>query len=400
MKKETVAAMTDDGMELARGNENCILRYCPLHAGTSSAPIRGHAMKVDWTCVNGNEDSSVLFVDAKGKGGFSPSGGRDSAWRIVEAGSVRPYAPETDIVLDPFHVASALAGAGKPGSLAAAAEILPLAERFINERFDPDYLDLTIGRRPTLSEYPFLADNPERAVGITAFPFLLPYLVAGLSKSDTSPLRDLVDSIDAGSWSLLEDVSEFFGVDIESVRSMHGLPAWLPTSFWYAVSAAETDPATSARVLSLLKPGERLDSFKEWAAFTDTIVWVELTMWGSGDFPERRAEPKVVAAIWKMRKNANPIVLPSQYDIFWKRDFSQATDEAFPRYGHGYLGTLQGAPKILSAGAWSLLAMLCMTDPVDLKYLYSTDRESVRDVFEYACEAFGLLPILTTGAKK
>lgn len=342
MKMEIVAAMTDHGMELVRGNDCGVLRYCLLHAGTSSAPIRGHALKVDWTCEDGKENSSFLFVDAKGKGVFSPSGGRDTAWRIVETGLVRPYAPESDIILDPFHAASALSGAGKPGALAAATAILPVAECFIRERFDPDYLDLPIGRRPTLSEYPFLADNPERAVGITALPFLLPYLAAGMSKSDMSPVRDLVDSMDAGSWSLLEDVSEHFGVGIDSVRSMHGLPAWLPTSFLHAVSAAETDPATYARALSLLCPGERPELSKEWAEFSELIAWVELTMWDSGDFPERRAVPEAVAAIWKMRKNAKPLVLPSQYDIFWKRDFTRATDEAFPGCGHGYVGTLQG----------------------------------------------------------
>lgn len=397
MKKGIEAAMTDDGMEVARGKDRGVLRYCRLVAGTSVRPIRGHVLKADWTFADGKEDSSFLFVDGEGKGVFSPTGGRDSAWRIVEAGAARPYAQETDILLDPFHVASALAGGGRPGSQAAAAAILPVAERFIRERFDQDYLDLPIGRPATLSEYPFLADNPERAVGVTAFPFLLPYLVSGLAKSDPSPLRGLVDSIDAGSWSLLEDVSELFGVDVESVRSMHGLPAWLPTSFSHAVSAAETDPATYARTLSLLEPGERPDSGKEWADFSKLIEWVELTMWDSGDFPDRRAVPEAAAAIWETRKDAKPILLPAQYDIFWKRDFSRATDEAFSGYGHGYAGTLQGKTKVMRAGAWSWLAMLCSTDPDDLRYPYSTDRESVRDVFGYATELFGLRP---QGAQK
>ena len=187
MKKKTEAAFTDDGMKVKRGADVGIVRCCPLSVAKDGEGFRrGHVLEVKWKCADGKEELSFLFVGRDGKSVFSPSGSRDYVWRIQEAEMKSPYS-EFDPVLDGWRLASALVGVGKRGWDDAAAEILPVAQRFIEERFDFEYLDLPIGRKPTLSEYAFLSGNPERAVGVTAFPFLLPYLVSRLAQPDPQP---------------------------------------------------------------------------------------------------------------------------------------------------------------------------------------------------------------------
>lgn len=388
MKTKTEAAFSDAGMDVVRGKTKGKFRCLPVSMRSGERSLRGHALEAVWRTAAGKEDSAFFFLDGSGRGVLSPSGGMDWLWRIDEALAKKPYS-ECDPVIDGWRIASALAGPGETGWDSAAAAMLPVVEKFIERRFDLDYLELPIGRKMTASEYAFLRGNPERAVGLTAFPFLLPYLVSGLAKPDPSPAAKIVASIDAGSWSLIEVLSEAFGTDVESVRAMHSLPAWLPTCYAHAVGAAETSPDCYARAISRLEPSERPGE-GEWDEFEKLIAWLELTMWDSFDYPDRRAIPEAAAAIWRRRKNAEPLALPHHVDLEWKGRFARLADQLYRGRGDGYEGTLQGKPKVLAAGAWTLLTLLVTTDPIDLRYPYSDDPGSVRDVFEYATELFEL----------
>lgn len=387
MKTNSEAAHTDAGMEIVRGRAKGTFRCFRLTVSGGGRAVRGHALEAVW---NGGTESAFFFLDDSGRAVLSPSGGKGRLQRIDGALAKKPYS-ECDPTIDGWRIASALAGPGEPGWDSAAAAMLPTVEQFIERRFDQDYLELPLGRKPTASEYAFLQGNPERAVAVTAFPFLLPYLVSGLAKPDPSPAEKIVASIDAGSWSLLETVSETFGTDVEPVRAMHTLPAWLPTCYAHAVGAAETSPECYARALSRLEPRERPEK-GEWEEFGRLVAWLELTMWDSFDYPERRAVPEAAAAMWKRRKNAESLLLPHHTDLEWKTGFSRTADVLFRGRGKGYEGILQGKPKVLSAGAWSILTLLVTTDPYDLRYAYSDDPGSVRDVFGYATELFGLRP--------
>lgn len=398
MNKKTERAFGDFGMEITRGEDMGCLRCGPLMLSNNGRTIRGHVLEVRWALAGGKYDSAFFFLDESGKGTLSPSGGIDRLWRIDQAMDKKPYS-EADPIIDAWRIASALAGVGTNGWADAAAEILPVAERFVESRFDPEYLNLPVGRKLTASEYAFVVGKPERAVGITAFPFLLPYLVSGLAKPDPSSAAKIVESIDAGSWSLIEAVSAEFGTDVESVRAMHSLPAWLPTCYAHAVGAAETAPDCYARAIFRLEPSERPGE-GEWDEFGKLIAWLELTMWDSFDFPDRRAIPEAAAAIWRRRKGAGPMTLPHRIDLEWKGRFARLADQLYRGKGMGYEGTLQGKPKVLAAGAWTLLTLLVTTDPIDLRYPYSDDPGSVRDVFEYATELFDLKAFLPLNGER
>lgn len=390
MKDKTAAAFTDEGMLVARGKDRGTLRCCRLAIRGKGRKMDGWVLDFRWDPVAGKDYSAFFYLDASGRGALSASGGCDYGWRIEEAFAKKPYS-ESDPVLDSWRIASALAGPGEPGWDSAAAAMLPVVEKFIERRFDQDCLELSVGRKMTASEYAFIRANPERAVAVTGLPFLLPYLVSGLAKPDPSTAEKILASIDAGSWSLIETVSEAFGTDVESVRAMHALPAWLPTCYDHAVGAAETSPECYARTISLLEPSERPGE-GEWDEFGKLLAWVELTMWDSFDYPDRRAVPEAAAAIWRRRGGAGRLLLPHNTDLAWKARFSRTADVLFRGKGRGYEGALQGKPKVLSAGAWSILTLLVTTDPYDLRYPYSDDPGSVRDVFGYATELFGLRP--------
>lgn len=387
MKTNSEAAFTDAGMEIVRGRAKGTFRCFRLTVSGGGRSVRGHVLEAVW---NGGTESAFFFLDDSGRAVLSPSGGKGRLQRIDEALAKKPYS-ECDPTIDGWRIASALAGPGEPGWDSAAAAMLPVVERFIARRFDRDFLELPLGRSVTASEYAFLRGNPERAVAVTGFPFLLPYLVSGLAKPDPAPARKIADSIDAGSWSLLETVSQAFGTDVESVRAMHTLPAWLPTCYAHAVGAAETAPDCYARAISLLETSERPVE-GEWDEFGKLLAWVELGMWDCFDYPDRRAVPEAAAAIWHRRKGTAPLQFPHHTDLAWKGGFSRTADVLFRGKGKGYEGTLQGKPKVLSAGAWSILTLLVTTDPYDLRYPYSDDPGSVRDVFGYATELFGLRP--------
>ena len=391
MNANVTAAYSDNGLAIRRGEDSGNVRCCPCSsASRAGEPIRGHILQATWTKPDGRTESSFLFVPRQGRAAFSPDDTMALPERILSCAEKKPYSPY-DPLLDPWRLSAALAGVGNKGWEDAAGAIMPVAERFIGERFDSELLELPIGRRPTLSEYAFLSESPERPVGITTLPFLLPYLVSGLAKSDSGAVAELLHSVDAGSWDLLESVAEEFGVDVATVRHMHDLPAWLPANFEHAIGAAETDPACYARAISLLDPSARPEK-NDWSEFERLIKWVKLMLWDSLDFPERRAVPEAVAAIWAGRKGA-PLKLPHHFDMYWRKDLVNVADRAIQGSGGGFAGTLQGRSVVRSAGVWTLLALLVATDPEDLRYPYSTDLESVRDVFGYAAETYGLVRV-------
>jgi hypothetical protein len=401
MNANVVAAYSDDGLTVKRGNDSGNVRCCPVSAkGRGGESYRGHVLEAKWTSPDGRTNSSSLFVPREGRALFSPGDAFGLADRVNWCADKKPYSPH-DPLVDAWRISSALAGVGNKGWEDVAATILPVAEKFVSERFDAELLELPIGRRPTLSEYAFLSENPERSVAVTALPFLLPYLVSGLAKSDSIPAANLLHSVDAGSWDLLETVAEEFGVDVGTVRHMHRLPAWLPSNFFHAIGSAETDPACYARALSLLEPSARPDG-SDWQEFERLVKWVELMLWDSLDFPERRAVPEAVAAIWAGRRAGVPLELPHHFDMYWRKDLVNVADRAIQGSGGGFAGTLQGRSVVRSAGVWTLLAMLVATDPEDLRYPYSTDLESIRDVFGYAAETYGLVRVAANreGARK
>lgn len=394
MKKESGMAFPGADKEIRYWGGRGTLRHYPLPTAGGGNRPSGHVLEARW------EESAFFYAGGAGRAVLSPSGDRDVRWRIGEAGEGKPFS-ETDPQLDPRTIAAALAGAAGESWESAASEILPAAERFLAERFDGKYLGLPIGRRPTAAEYAFVAGNPERMAAVSEFPFLLPYLTAGLARPDPGPAQRIVAAVDAGGGAFVGELADLFGVDAGSVLAMRGLPAWLPTCYAHAVGAAETDPATYARAISLIAPDDRPEG-EGWRRFRNLVEWAESVLWDSGDFPDRRAVPEAVAAVWKRIGRRPDAPLTDQGRMTWRYAFSDAADVLFPGEGEGFEGILQGRRKVLRAGAWSMLAMLCSSDPEDLAgpVPYSCDAASVRDVFGYAVEQFGLVPSVRLGASE
>lgn len=336
------------------------------HSGAEVVKLTGRSGEMliaDWIHPGGF-DSSLLIIGEDGVPEFvrNKDGSALTLYRNrrMFGKGTRPYTVE-DPFLDPWSTALAMSRP-ESGEGSDAGELLMPFVREIFAMLDDGAAKVAIGRSPTFAEYEFLREKPERPQAVAVFPWLLPWIVSGMSSPNDEPAKRVLAAIDARE-ELIPVLCREFGTEPNVVRSMSAIAAWHPGDYRYSYPAYEKDPAAIASALSRVAP-EKRPTGKEDERFLGIMHWACAVLKEGGDTDNREAVAHAAAAVWtKLKKR--PYALPDFRELNWLGEL-QKVATGFPDAPKFYAGELCGKRVELMAGTWAVLWAMSRYHPVDL----------------------------------
>lgn len=270
-----------------------------------------------------------------------------------------PAYTSRDPILDAHSLAAGFA-AGAIGRLQESAEeIVPLAQRFLADYYDPGVLATKVGRPITGRDYEFLMVNRSRRQLVEAMPWLLPYVSLNYGLGNVTDILRAVD----GNEEIIPVLCKRFGVEPNVVRSMGIFPAWSPKDY-RSGEALIIDAPTIALALSRIAPEHRPDKDRA-RRFMEVILWTETTLREAADQASRTLVAAASAEIWK-RLRRRPYSLPAYHEVSWLSDMAEAVKQ-FPSVpAEAAEGTACGKTKSFYPHAWAVAYCLCRYHPTDL----------------------------------